>query len=91
MIGPLTPEQKDIFSKNPRFIGMKFPEISKTDTIERKYLGKISKKALSFMKTILKMDPSDRLTVDELLAHPYLEGSAEVFGEANDPVPLPQT
>ena len=43
------------------------------------------------MKTILKMDPSDRLTVDELLAHPYLEGSAEEFGEANDPVPLPQT
>jgi len=25
--------------------------------------------------------------VDELLGHPYLEGTAEEFGEVNDPIP----
>jgi cyclin-dependent kinase-like len=36
---------------------MKFPEILKPETLEKKYLGKLSKKALSFMKGLLKMDP----------------------------------
>ena len=62
---------------------MKFPEINKLDvfilffklqTIERRYLGKVSKKALSFMKAIFKMDPKDRVSVDQALAHPYMEG-----------------
>jgi len=33
MIGPLTPEQKEIFLKNPRFVGMKFPEIGKPESM----------------------------------------------------------
>ena len=43
---------------------MKFPEINKSETIERRYLGKLSKKALNFIKCILKMDPEERLTVE---------------------------
>lgn len=50
MLGPLTPEQKELFIKNPRFVGTKFPEINKPETIERRYLGKLSKKALNIMK-----------------------------------------
>jgi cyclin-dependent kinase-like len=36
---------------------MKFPEINKPETLERRYLGKLSKKALNIMKVMLKMDP----------------------------------
>ena len=50
MIGPLTGEQKELFIKNPRFLGMKFPEINKPETLERRYLCKLSKKALNIMK-----------------------------------------
>ena len=46
---------------------MKFPEIPKPETIERRYLGKISKKGLNFMKSLLRMDPSQRLTSNEAL------------------------
>lgn len=53
---------------------MKFPEVTKPETIEKKYLGKLSKKSLSFMKSLLRMDPSQRLTADEALAHPYFDG-----------------
>jgi cyclin-dependent kinase-like len=52
---------------------MKFPEINKPETIERKYLGKLSKKALNFMKSLLKMDPKDRMTVQEALKHPLFD------------------
>lgn len=52
-----------MFIKNPRYVGLKFPEIPKPETIERRYLGKLSKKALTFMKGLLKMDPKERMNV----------------------------
>lgn len=77
MLGPLPSDQKELFLKNPRFLGMKFPEISKPETLERRYIGKLSKKALSFMKILLKLEPSERLTCVEALQHPYFEGMRE--------------
>ena len=73
VLGPLTVDQKESFLKNPRFLGTKFPEITKPETIERRYLGKLSKKALSFMKSLLKMDPKERMTCSEAMKHPYFE------------------
>lgn len=43
--------------KNPRFLGMKFPELSKPETLEKIYFGKMSKKTLSLLKGLLKLDP----------------------------------
>lgn len=62
VVGPLTQEQNESFNKNPRFIGLKFPEIVKPETLEKKYTGKLSNNALSLMIGLLKMDPSDRMT-----------------------------
>ena len=76
-MGPLTPDQMELFQKNPRFIGVKFPEMIKPETLEKKYLGKLSKKALSFMKACLKMDPSERITASEALQHSYFDGLRE--------------
>ena len=73
-MGPLTTEQLEIFQKHPRFLGMKFPEVTKPETLEKRYLGKISKKALSFLKNLLKMDSKQRLTAAEALDNPYFEG-----------------
>lgn len=42
LIGPLTVQQKQAYMKNPRFVGMKLPEIPKPETLERRYLGKLS-------------------------------------------------
>ena len=52
---------------------MKFPEIIKPESIERKYLGKLSKKALNFIKSMLKMDAKERITVNDALNHPYFD------------------
>ena len=73
-MGSLTPEQTEVFQKNPRYIGMKLPETSKPETLEKKYLGKLSKKAMAFMKACLRMDPNQRLTAAEAIQHPYFEG-----------------
>ena len=73
VMGSLIPEHKEAFMKNPHFLGLRFPEVGKFETLEKKYVGKISKVALNFMKSLLCMDPGDRLTASEALKHPYFE------------------
>lgn len=50
---------------------MKFPEIQTLDPIEKKYFGKIEQKGISFVKSLLKMNPKERLTAIEAYNHPY--------------------
>jgi cyclin-dependent kinase-like len=61
-LGPLTPQHNEYFLKNPKFIGMKFPEIHTLESIERRYVGKIDKLGIDLLKKMLKMDPSARIT-----------------------------
>ena len=81
MLGPLKPDQKEMFIKNPRYVGLKFPDMAKPETIERRYLGKLSKKALTFLKSLLKMDPKDRPSVAEAMENPYFDGIRELFSD----------
>ena len=62
-----------MFRKNPRFLGMKFHHIARPETLEKRYIGKMSKRAMSFLKSLLEMDPNKRSTTSEALMHPYLE------------------
>jgi len=57
---------------------MKFPEMNKPETLEKRYLGKLSKRALSFMKECLRMDPAQRLTAAKALQHPYFDGIRDI-------------
>ena len=52
---------------------MKFPEIQNLDPIEKKYFGKIDQRGIAFLKAVLKMDPKQRLTASEAIAHPYFD------------------
>ncbi|KAM3127600.1 hypothetical protein pb186bvf_020305 [Paramecium bursaria] len=74
ILGPLTNEQREAFLKNPRYVGMKFHEINRPETLEKKFSGKLSLKAISFLKGVLKMDPNKRLTAIEALEHTYFDG-----------------
>jgi hypothetical protein len=76
-MGPLTPEQTEMFLRNPRFLGLKFPDMSRPETLEKRYVGKLTKKALSFMKGMLIMDPSKRLGAHDALQHSYFDGLRE--------------
>lgn len=73
-----------MFIKNPRYVGMKFPEIPKPETIERRYLGKLSKKSLNFMKSLLKMNPDERLSIHDAMAHPLFDGIREMYENENN-------
>eukprot|EP00762_Andalucia_godoyi_P008503 ANDGO_05755.mRNA.1 Cell division control protein 2 homolog 3 len=90
VLGPLTSEQMELFYRNPRFIGYKFPDMSKPETIEKKYFGKLTKKALHFIKGLLKKDPAERLSAGQCLEHPYFEGLKEEWEKRfKRPTPTP--
>lgn len=71
LLGPLTSEQHDMFMRNPRFVGLKFPDMSKPETLERKYGSKLPDEALDFMRSVLQMEAKNRATCDQLLQHPF--------------------
>ena len=74
VLGRLPQQQQDLFDENPRFVGFKFPELGKPETLEKKYVGKMSSKALSLMSGMLQMEVGKRFTAIECLAHPYFDG-----------------
>lgn len=78
VLGSLTHDQMESFTKNPRFVGLKFPDVSKPETLDKKYCGKLSTKALSLMNGLLRMDPSERLTGEQALAHSYFDDIREL-------------
>ena len=51
------------------------------ENLEKKYTGKLSKNALSLMQGLLRMDPGERVTGEQALAHPY-------FDDIRDPADL---
>ncbi|EFC46609.1 hypothetical protein NAEGRDRAFT_32161, partial [Naegleria gruberi] len=74
LLGPLTKEQTKMFFKNPMFNGYKFPDMTACEGLERRFLGKVSKTGLAFMKGCLKIDPKDRFTAEDCMNHKFFEG-----------------
>lgn len=72
MLGPITPEQNAAFLRNPRFIGLKFPDMSKPSmTLEKRYAGRLSPAAQAFMKSLLRMNENHRSVAEDCLVDPY--------------------
>jgi len=57
MLGPITAEHQHAFLRNPRFAGLKFPDMSRPETLERKYAGRLAPDALAFLKALLRWTP----------------------------------
>jgi cyclin-dependent kinase-like len=45
----------------------------KPETLEKRYVGKLSKKALNLMNGMLMMDPEERYTAMDCIADPYFD------------------
>lgn len=74
VLGSLTDEQVDMFYKNPLFHKKNLLDVQKPETLERRYMGKLNKTAISFMKALLNVDPKLRLKGNAVFEHQYFEG-----------------
>ncbi|KAF1318250.1 Cmgc/cdkl protein kinase, partial [Globisporangium splendens] len=79
VLGPLPKRHMDLFATNPRFSGMKMPEVKHPETLYRKFSGRLSKKGICFLEGTVQLCPEDRLTSEECLKHPYFEGLSSIF------------
>lgn len=77
VLGKLTPQLQEEFNKNPRFVGLKFPDISKPETLKRRYLGKMDDVALEVLQGLLRLDPGQRVSAAECLAYPWFDDIRE--------------
>ncbi|XP_025108804.1 cyclin-dependent kinase-like 2 isoform X3 [Pomacea canaliculata] len=66
--GNLTARHREIFLRNPLFVGMRIPEVREVQPLEKKFT-KISSEALDFLKQSLRLDPDNRPTSSEFLKH----------------------
>ena len=71
VLGNLTEAQENTFYSNPIFQGKNLLNISKPETLERRYFGKLNKQAITFMKGLLEIDPKKRLNGVTVFQHPY--------------------
>lgn len=65
---------QEMFSKNPSFIGLNIPEIKQPETLENRYVGKMSKKAIALMAWMLDPNPKDRISAIEALSDSFFDG-----------------
>ncbi len=72
VLGKFSDEQINLFYRNPLFNGKNLDDVLKPETLEKRYIGKISKVAINFMKGLLEMDPKKRLNGSNVFLHPYL-------------------
>jgi len=77
ILGKLTNSQQEEFNKNPRFVGLKFPNIDKPETLERRYMGKLNPDALKLLKGTLCLDPAKRFTAIDCLACSWFDDLRE--------------
>lgn len=76
-LGTLIPSQMRMFLSNPRFQGLKFPEFGRPETLDKRYLGKMGRQSMNFLKSVLCIDPAKRLRADVALEHAYFDGLKE--------------
>jgi serine/threonine protein kinase len=53
--------------------------VSKPETLDKRYLGKLSKTAISFMKQLIHPDPKQRLNDSNVFSHPYFNNYQDPF------------
>ncbi len=77
VLGNLPQDQINMFYNNPIYSGKKLIDIQRPETLERRYMGKLNKLAISFMKDLLQLDPKKRLNDDTVFKHPYFADLVE--------------
>ncbi|ESO84233.1 hypothetical protein LOTGIDRAFT_108359 [Lottia gigantea] len=80
--GNLPTRHREVFLRNPLFVGMRLPEVRETTPLEKTF-KRVSNIALDIMKQCLKLDPDDRPQCSELVKREFFQkdGFAQKFAQ----------
>lgn len=68
--GNLIQRHKEVFMKNPLFVGMRLPEVRNVEPLERRF-PHLTALSISIMKSCLHLDPDQRPSCDQILRHEF--------------------
>ena len=71
VLGNLPEVLVNMFYKNPIYEGKELLHVSKPESLERRYIGKLGPTAIDFMKGLLQLDPKKRLNTETVFQHKY--------------------
>ncbi|KAL6762900.1 kinase-like domain-containing protein [Haematococcus lacustris] len=71
VLGPVTPSQQALFNSNPHNAGIVF-NFKEPLTLAARYEDRMTEVELDFLSRLLTLDPSQRITGQACLQHPYL-------------------
>ncbi|XP_069129837.1 cyclin-dependent kinase-like 5 isoform X3 [Argopecten irradians] len=91
VMGQLPSEQMNMFFHNPRFSGLKFPSVTKPQTLQKRYQGVLSSVYLDFMENTLQLDPTDRFLIEECINHPAFQTEQLLNRTQNIPIKYART
>mmetsp|Transcript_81505 Transcript_81505/g.174644 ORF Transcript_81505/g.174644 Transcript_81505/m.174644 type:complete len:526 (-) Transcript_81505:129-1706(-) len=74
VLGPLTPEHMEKCLELSCFKDVKFPDVSKPETLEKRYAGKMAEPQMQLLKGVLEMSPGKRFTAKAALKLPWFKG-----------------
>ena len=73
VLGNLPQSQINMFYSNPIFNGKSLLNVTKPETLEKRYMGKLNMTAINFMKGLLELEPNKRLNGETVFKHPYFQ------------------
>ncbi|GFH27189.1 protein kinase domain-containing protein [Haematococcus lacustris] len=76
VLGPVTPSQQALFNSNPHNAGIVF-NFKEPLTLAARYEDRMTEVELDFLSRLLTLDPSQRITGQACLQHPYLADLGE--------------
>lgn len=91
VMGQLPSEQMNMFFHNPRFSGLKFPSVTKPQTLQKRYQGVLSSVYQDFMENTLQLDPTDRFLIEECINHPAFQTEQLLNRTQNIPIKYART
>ena len=71
ILGNLPENLVNMYYENPIYNGKELLKIKKPETLAKRYLGILSPTAIDFMKGLLELDPSKRLSGENVFKHKY--------------------
>ncbi|XP_071829724.1 cyclin-dependent kinase-like 4 [Apostichopus japonicus] len=86
--GNLIQRHKEVFMKNPLFVGMRLPEVRNVEPLERRF-PHLTALSITVMKSCLHLDPDQRPSCDQILRHEFFtkDGFYDTFpGELRDKI-----
>lgn len=69
VLGPLPPPQRQQLQRNPRFKGVRFPDLGTPVTLHRHFRGDLSVDCIGLVASMLQMDDHHRISCEECLHH----------------------